>query len=53
MGSDSLCPAQKRRLQHIYFGTCPKLENKSTMGNPRCPSQKLKLATRKQKRTHN
>jgi hypothetical protein len=31
---------KKRRLQHIYFGTFPKLEKKSAMGNPRCPSQK-------------
>jgi len=46
-------PAQKRRLQHIYFGTCPKLENKYAMGNPRCPPQKLKLTTKKLKRTRN
>jgi hypothetical protein len=53
MGSDCIYPAPKGRLQHIYFGICPKLEKKSTMGNPRCPSQKLKLTTKKPKGTHN
>jgi hypothetical protein len=50
MGSDCIYPAQKRRLQHIYFGACPKLETKSSMGNPRCPSQKLKLPNKKTKK---
>jgi hypothetical protein len=50
MGSDCIYPAQKRRLQHIYFGTCPELEKKSTMGNPRCPLQKLKLTDKKTKK---
>jgi len=50
MGSDCIYSALKRLLKHIYFGTCPKLEKKSIMGNPRCPSQKLKLTNKKTKK---